>query len=88
MQFFFILAIGCKLGDILFKGKKDSKMVPKMPVQKNGSTGKFGYCKIAIGSSVAKGEASAPPLACRPKCRIRKKQVFSTFETVVCTGMD
>ena len=46
--FFVILAIVCEPGNILFKGKKDRKMVLKIPVE-NGSTRKFGYCKIVIG---------------------------------------
>ena len=31
---------------------------------------------------------SPPPLACRPKCRIKKYHVFSAFETVLCARMD
>ena len=43
-----MVAIACKPGNILFKGKRDRKMVQKMSLE-NGSARKFGYCKIAIG---------------------------------------
>ena len=39
-------------------------------------------------SSIARGGAIAPPLACQPKCRMGKHYVFSTFETVLCTEVD
>ena len=48
------------------------------------------FCMRTVPSSVARGEGrGAIALACRPKCKMEKKHyVFSTFETVLCTGVD
>ena len=36
----------------------------------------------------ATGAIASHSLASRPKCRMRKTLRFSTFETVLCTGVD
>ena len=47
--------------------------------------------RLILSSGVARGaggRAVAPPLACQPKCKIKKYHIFSTFETVFRTEID